>query len=292
MAVTLDQTVVMPMQLQGQGDKFGLNLNQNTASYSIGSATFKAAHFEVDVAAGNTFVFNGLTNVGQPNAAWWCSGANMVSLVIGAFWNADADNANSTYVPATIVPAPNGQGGCNLTVIAAPAATSAVDQDGDGYAANAADQSLKDSDDADPLAHPNQLESWGDNVDFDCNGKADPASWKYTAKGGAIVGKVSVQVVDANSWSNQINDFAVTYPMTWNAAISAFEVSVGSWKAPTNYVVRYKLSAGDVVWQWTPWNQGGACQSDGVTFQVSESEYGTIVPFTMTLADQCHLHKQ
>ncbi len=289
--VTLDQTASFPMQLQGQGNDWGLVLNQSTTPDSIGAASFKSARFEVDVAAGSTFVFNGLTNVGQANASWWCVNNQQRTLIVGAFWNPDANNVNSKYVPATVATDPNGAG-CNLKVVAAPAATPADDADGDGYKANAAIQTDKDCDDLNPLAHPGQLETWGDEVDFDCKGQANPPLWKYTVSGGLIVGKVRVQLVDANSWSNQLNYFATVRPMIRNPAISAFQDIVGSWESPKNYAVRYKVNAADANWLWTPYLWGGVCQSDGVTFQVSESEYGTVVPFTMTLADQCHLHKQ
>ena len=99
-----------------------------------------------------------------------------------------------------------------------------------------------------------------------------------------------VRLVDTNSWSNSLNDFSKVYTMSWNGTTASYTASVGSWVAPTEYVVRYKMLSTD-GWSWTPPNYGGSCTSP-YTHQVKESYYNTVVAFTALANHQCHLVKQ
>jgi hypothetical protein len=242
--------------------------------------TAKAFIQDIILVEGTVYTFNGQTDGGD----WWCAGAGQKTVLIAATWNDELIKV----VPKTWVV--NGVAGCNFEVTAADIVCPANDQDCDGYTADAAVQSQKDCDDMDPLKFPNQLETWGDPYDADCNGAVDPPSWKY-AVGGLAMGANLVQLVDAGSWSNQTNDFTVMYPMSWNGATNKYEASVGNWVAPKEYVVRYRMNAGD-PWIWASYKQpNGSCVAL-LTHQVTETINNTVVAFAMSSLSYCHFVKQ
>lgn len=221
---------------------------------------------------GIDYVFNGKTD----GVGWWCTDANTKTVLIAARWN-DA--------PIWLDTVTNGNAGCNLKVHTTAPACPANDQDCDGYTAANGDCS-----DTNALLHPNQLETWGDAYDADCNAINDPPSWRYAVVG-VPMGANAVQLVDTLSWSNAINDFATTYAMSWNGANVNYQATIGNWSAPKEYVVRWKMNAND-AWSWSSTkNANNQCVAL-VTHQVTETFYNTVVPFWMDPAKYCHFVKQ
>lgn len=279
-AIPLDQTAQVTLEFQGQDEYYGTNISVTITTQFIANKSAKAAHFEVETSAGSEVVFNGLTNPGAANQTWWCAG-DKATIIVGAFWNPNVNDWNSPWVPvAAPVIGLNGKGGCNFKVKAVPAPILANDQDGDGYTSNNADLKLKDCDDANPFIRPNQLETWGDQHDANCDGYVDPAKWRYTT-GQDWPNGLTVQLVDEATWkADQV--YGTTYAMSFILADGMYQVDIPSQTAPKAFRVR---ALWDGNWMYSTWKSGNACQietlvkvKDSIT-NVPIDKSGLVPPF-------------
>jgi hypothetical protein len=230
------------------------------------------ATFDIQVEQGKEFVFNGQVDGGK----WWADNASAPTVLIGVSWN-----GQWIHLPQVVS---NGGSSWNLKVIAGPVSCPANDQDCDGYTADNANSSLRDCNDTQPRIRPYQLETWGDTVDYNCNGSVDPPSLAYTVFGVGGQGW-QVELIDGNSWSNQQNGFTKIYPMAYNQGTQGYTVTLGSWIAPTNYMVRYRLNA-NVGWAWDPQDLGNCVAY--LTHQVATVPGNQIVATVME-PTYCHL---
>lgn len=244
----------------------------NPDQFAIG--TF--AVFEVELQEGVEYVFNG-----QTSGVWWCHDNNQVDVLIASAWNGQEMDPVTPVIH---------NAGCNFTIVAEAGNCPWNDEDCDGYFADDVDSSRRDCNDTNPFIRPFQVETWDDNVDTDCNGHVNPPNWRYIAWG--IPQGMEVQLVDASVWMN--GDF-LTYPMPWSS--DHYAVDVGNWKAPEEYVVRFRQNAGQ-QWAWTPWGLNGGCTfnvgNSVITQQVIETYDaggGPIVSFGADPAKQCHMVK-
>jgi len=222
---------------------------------------------DITVAQGATFVYGGTTD-----GVWWSDGPYHTTSLVATEWD-------GKWIQRVLPNPSNGNTGYNLSVIANPQ-NCPNDADCDGYTSDV------DCNDNDPLVHPGQSETWGDAIDMNCDGLLDPASDKFVVAG--LGQGYQVQVVDASSWSN--GDFTVTYPMGFDANQLVYSVTVGSWVAPHEYVVRYRLN-GNNAWLWDPWKNGNSCVTQ-LSHQVRETVDNSIIPYFADPNHNCHLFKQ
>lgn len=186
--------------------------------------------------------------------------ANHLMVVVRAEWDG---------VPVQPKVVGNGGVGCNISVEATDV----------GYTpAGMCDQ-------LDPTKHTGQLETWGDNVDYDCNGHVDPSNWIFSVSG--FGAGWEMEVVD---WSKPS---PVSYAMTLDIPSGKYKVSILSWLKVTDYNIRYRLPGG--AWLWSPYNWNGCHIDQGVAHEVRDSYSQLIVPFTapanLSPAQSCHFQK-
>ncbi|MBU1348808.1 hypothetical protein KJ781_01935 [Patescibacteria group bacterium] len=230
----------------------------------------KTVQFDIQVEEGKVFVFNGQTDGGD----WWVDSAQTFHVLIGAKWN-----GAWIHMP---VAEWNGVNSYNLMVVADDVACPTDDEDCDGYSSSMeVPQNQRDCGGDDQLRRPNQLETWGDSIDYDCDGQADPLSWQYEVRNAAS--GLTMELVDWGGTS------PVYYPMTYYPSISAYAVKLGSWFSPRNFNVRY-WNVSHQAWDWDPVNWQGC--HPAFTYGVYESlgdavvQGGTVVSIAM---ENCHL---
>ncbi|MEK7655941.1 MAG: putative metal-binding motif-containing protein [Patescibacteria group bacterium] len=227
------------------------------------------------MAEGSDLIFNGRSGgVNQEGGEWWCNNSTSIKTVLMAAW------WNGKLLAGKIVPVQNPQKtgyNCKLTATTVQSCPT-NDKDCDGSTVP------NDCDDANPLAYPGQVETTGDNVDYNCDNFPDMSDWQYAVSG--IGSGYIVQLVDGKSWAN--GDFQTTYAM--GLVSGSYVAKVSPTKAPTEYIVRYRWTSSD-PWLWSTSQNGNSCIIH-IPHLVTELGKNTVIPFTANPNYYCHFVKQ